>query len=147
MKTNHFVKSAVRAIGTWKIESLMKRLIGLATSADTPGVFAPPQLRPWSRGAEPKGAGSSRAWRKAVPRPMSRLAFGPLLVDSDPKTTAPRLAAWLTSLVPGQFDAAAIAIARVLERRGAPGLLASALDQKGANLSRRFGQVVRSSGP
>ena len=143
-------EAAVRAIGTWKIGSLTKRLIELVGAADTSAGVCAAAIEALVKdgGAEGRRVVESLAKGGATPDVQARVLAA--LLESDPKTTAPRLAAWLAGLAPDQFGAAAIVLARVLERRGAPALLASALDQSGANFSTDLAKLcirqVRDSG-
>ena len=73
-----------------------------------------------------KGAGPSKTLTESGLPPRSRRGCWRRLLEADPRGTTPRVVAWLGRLAPDQFSAAAIVLARVLELRGAPGLLASA---------------------
>ena len=51
------------------------------------------------------------------------------LLDLDPKAATRRIVGWLGRLSPDRAGDSAIVLARVLERRGCPALLASALEK------------------
>ncbi len=141
---------AVRAIGTWKIVSLTNRLIELVMAADTKAGVRGAAIEALVKdgGVEGRRVVESLAKTGATPDVQAHLLAA--LLESEPKTTAPRLAAWLAGLAPDQFGAASIVLARLLERRGATALLASALDQTGANFSSDLAKLcirqVRDSG-
>jgi len=143
-------EAAVRAIATWKVGSLTTRLIELVRAADTLAGVRAAAIDALVRdgSAEGRRVVESVANGGAAPEVQARVLAA--LLEADPKTTAPRLAAWLADLAPDQINAAAIVLARVLERRGAPAILASALDKRGANLSTDLAKLcirqVRDSG-
>jgi putative heme-binding domain-containing protein len=126
---------AVRAVGTWSVASLQSKLVELVGAADTSrGVRAAAiDALVKNGGAEGRRVVETLTELGAAPEVQARVLAA--LLEADPKGTTPRFVAWLGRLSPGQSSAAAIVLARVLELRGAPAVMASALDQLAPNLS------------
>jgi putative heme-binding domain-containing protein len=143
-------EAAVRAIGTWNVGSLQNKLMALVGAADTSrGVRAAAiEALVKNGGAEGRRAVAALAERGAAPEVQARALAA--LLEADPQGTAPRFIAWLGQLSPDQSSAAGIVLARVLELRGAPAVMASALDHLAPTLSADLAKLcirqVRASG-
>jgi putative heme-binding domain-containing protein len=143
-------EAAVRASGTWNVAALQNKVIALVGAADTPRRVRAAAIESLvhSGGAEGRRVVESLTPLGANPEVQARVLAA--LLEADTKGTAPRVVAWLGRLAPDQFDAAAIALARVLELRGAPDLVASALGKMPPTLSADLAKLcirqVRASG-
>jgi putative heme-binding domain-containing protein len=143
-------ESAVRAIGVWNVVSLRDQVIALVGSADTSRGVRAAAIESLVRngGAEGRRAVETLTALNAPPEVQARVLAA--LLEADVAGTTPRVVTWLGRLAPDQFNAAGIALARVLELRGAPGLLASALNSVASPLSADLAKLcirqVRASG-
>ena len=142
--------AAVRAIGTWNVASLQKKLVELVGAVNTSqGVRAAAiEALVKNGGVEGRRVVESLTEPGAAPEVQARVLAA--LLEADPKGTTPRFVAWLDRLSPDQLSAAGIVLARVLELRGAPAMMASALDRVAPNLSADLAKLcirqVRASG-
>ena len=128
-------EAAVRAIGTWKVASLQNKLVELAGAADTArGVRAAAiEALVQNGGADGRRVAQALTGSGAAPEVQARVMAA--LMEADASGTAPRFVAWLGRLSPDRYSAAGIVLARILELRGAPARLASALDHAAPTLS------------
>jgi putative heme-binding domain-containing protein len=143
-------EAAIRAIGTWRVASLQSQLVAAVGAADTPRGIRAAAIESLVKngGAEGRRAVDALTERGAAPEIQARVLAA--LLEADNPATTPRFVAWLVRLTPEYYSATAIPMARVLELRGAPGVLARALDgivpQLSADLAKLCIRQVRASG-
>jgi putative heme-binding domain-containing protein len=121
--------AALRAVGAWNVPALQERLAKLAAATDTSPTVRAAAIEALGRvgKAESRRAIESLAEHGASTE-LQAMALAALL-DLEPKAATRRIVGWLGRLSPDRAGDSAIVLARVLERRGAPALLASALEK------------------
>ncbi len=142
--------AALRAVGAWNVPALQERLAMLAAATETTSAVRSAAIEALARAGKAEG-------RRAIESLAERGASAEIqamalaaLVELDPKAASPRIANWLGRLSPDRAGDAAIVLARVLERRGSPALLAAAMEKGPTTLATDLAKLcirqVRASG-
>ena len=121
--------AAIRAAGAWKVPSMQPRVIELAQAAGTSRLIREAAIDALVEGKNDDGRKVIDELAKSGPtREVQAMALAAFW-EFDPKAAAYRVVAWLGRLNSDQAIAAQTVLERVLERRGAPALLVSALER------------------
>jgi putative heme-binding domain-containing protein len=142
--------AALRAISAWNVSVLTKPVVELVGASDTPQDVRVAAIETLVRngGSEGKRMVEALAGPDKTPELQARVLAA--LVQADAKGTVPRVVEWLSRLTPRDHSAAAIVLAKVLELRGAPGLLAANLAEAppaiAPDLAKLCVRQVRASG-
>jgi putative heme-binding domain-containing protein len=142
--------AALRAVGAWNVPALQDRLAKLAAGTDTSPAVRAAAIEALARAGKAEGRRVIEALAEhGATTEIEAMALAALL-DLDPKAATRRMVGWLGRLSPDRAGDSAIVLARVLERRGIPALLASALEKWPATLPADVAKLcirqVRASG-
>jgi putative heme-binding domain-containing protein len=119
--------AAIRAVGFWKTAALEPRLIDLAKATETPEPVRAAAIESLVLAKNPQARAIIDQLTAAGNPPARQAVALAALWELEPKVAAFRTASWLRRLTPEQAEIARIVVDRVVERKGAPELLAHSL--------------------
>jgi putative heme-binding domain-containing protein len=142
--------AALRAAGAWNLPKIHGRLAELSGAKDTPGAVRAAAIEAMARQGKAEGRRAVEALaERGASTEIQAMALA-ALEEVDPNSNAPRIAAWLGKLPVARAEDAGRVLAAALGRRGGPGRLARALDQRSLSLPADVAKLcirqVRASG-